>query len=447
MRFGKVKDVHRIEATLGTLYAIVDRGARPVVMTHVNRPRTSAGSIDVDEENDGVKPIVDVLRQKLGVTFAMPKFSSGENNGKGLTYGKREKELVLALIDDLRARRIGGVYLPNTRWFAGEEANEDSEEYDELTKDLASFADVFVNDAFGSWQPHASTVGVTRFLPSYAGLCMERELRAIAAVLEPKRPFVAIVGGAKVDTKIGTLRAVARRCDALILGGVVYNAYLCAKYGIEIEGVSEEDVALAHELLDPEVQAKLIELPVVVESMSLQGCGCVPKEGVCSTPGEMENGVRALRVDHLQRGASYGYFLDVAASSFDDVRVKRALSGAASIFVNAVMGFTSSGFHEGTTALDNAIAANNSARKYFGGGDTIQEFRSLTPSLYLSAVEDPTFYLFTGGGTVLKALELGGATELETVKCLLLEERERFSSVLPECIKLEECDCASPSVA
>jgi phosphoglycerate kinase len=151
---------------------------------------------------------------------------------------------------------------------------------------------------------------------------------------------------------------------------------------------------------------------------------------------------RAIRIDELQRGASYGYFLDVAASSFEDETVKSALRGAKSIFINAVMGFTSSGFHEGTSALDHAIAENKEARKYFGGGDTIQEFKSLSPALYLAAAYDPTFYLFTGGGTVLKALELGGADKLETVRCIMADDDEKVElAEEPRCKAFADCAC------
>jgi phosphoglycerate kinase len=104
------------------------------------------------------------------------------------------------------------------------------------------------------------------------------------------------------------------------------------------------------------------------------------------------------------RGQSYGYFLDVAAESFREPAVTAVVAGAATIFVNAVMGLTTSGFNEGTTALDATIADNKGARKYFGGGDTLQEFKSLSPGLYMSALDDPKYYLFTGGGTVLKAV-------------------------------------------
>ena len=104
--------------------------------------------------------------------------------------------------------------------------------------------------------------------------------------------------------------------------------------------------------------------------------------------------------------------------------MREAVANAETIFVNAVMGYTSKGFHEGTAALDALIASNSRARKYFGGGDTIHEFKSLSPGLYMSALEDPRFYLFTGGGTVLKALELGGPEKLATVEALAMKPDE-----------------------
>lgn len=152
-------------------------------------------------------------------------------------------------------------------------------------------------------------------------------------------------------------------------------------------------------------------LSTLVESETLDGCGCVPTEGTCTMSGSGAGAgggdkkfgpVRPRRVEDLKEGESVGYFLDVAAESFRDAAVTAVVSNAATIFVNAVMGLTSSGFNEGTTALDATIAANKKARKYFGGGDTLQEFKSLSPGLYMAALEDPAYYLFTGGGTVLK---------------------------------------------
>ena len=136
------------------------------------------------------------------------------------------------------------MYLPNVRWFEGEEglaAGEDIAAQDaarqRFAMQLAGLADVFVNDAFGSWQPHSSTLGVTKFLPSYAGLLMQKECEALGALVRPKRPFLAVIAGSKLDTKIDTIRAIAACADHVMLGGVLYNAYLAAKFGVEVRGV------------------------------------------------------------------------------------------------------------------------------------------------------------------------------------------------------------------
>ena len=160
--------------------------------------------------------------------------------------------------------------MPNTRWFAGEEARDERRQ--RFAKQLAGLADVYVNDAFGSWQPHASTYDVTEYLPSYAGFLMQRELLNLDLVLEPRRPFVAVVAGAKYDTKIGPLGAIYEKVDKLILGGVIYNTFLCAKYDIHIEGVSQSDIQAAKALVKKdEAEKKILELSTVVESDTLKG--------------------------------------------------------------------------------------------------------------------------------------------------------------------------------
>ena len=206
-----------------TLYSIVERGGRPIVMTHVNRPRDKKTKTIAVDEKDGTRAIAKYLTKKLGVVFANPKVDSSLSTTKG---NERENDddddggiemsqifkddTMQTMIKDLKERRIGGIYLPNMRWFSGEERG--TEEIGiRLARDLASIADVFVNDAFGSWQPYVSTFEVAKLLPSYAGLLMQRELDAMTRVLEPKRPFVAVVAGSKVNTKIGTLVNVAKK--------------------------------------------------------------------------------------------------------------------------------------------------------------------------------------------------------------------------------------------
>ena len=131
------------------------------------------------------------------------------------------------MIRELDDHKIDGIYLPNTRWFQGEEGTE--QEAERLAHQLAGLADIFVNDAFGSWQPHASTVRVNKYLPSYAGFLMQKEIENLDRIYSPERPFVAVVAGSKFDTKIDSMNALIQKADYLVLGGVMYNAYLCAK--------------------------------------------------------------------------------------------------------------------------------------------------------------------------------------------------------------------------
>ncbi|MEW5733867.1 MAG: phosphoglycerate kinase [Thermodesulfobacteriota bacterium] len=395
---GVIHDPYRIDATLGTLYNIVERGGRIILATHVGRPYDKkAGKITISDDSS-VAPVVDYLERKLHTKFAVPKFPA--DPVKGITQIDTS---INWHIRDLKEHRIGGIYLPNTRWFAGEEAKDGLRE--SLAVQLAGLADVFVNDAFGSWQPHASTYDVTKYLPSFAGFLMQKELTNLKHVLEPERPFVAIVAGAKYDTKIGPLREIYKKVDRLILGGVIYNTFLCAKYGVKIKGVSESDITAAQDLVAQDRNAgKIVDLPVLVESDVLEG--------------RVEGKYRKINIKDFAPGKSYGYLLDVAAESFDAPGVSDVISGAKTIFVNAVMGFTPH-FTEGSEKLDRTIDGNRTAQKLYGGGDTLQEFKNLSPGLYLAAMDSAQYYFFTGGGTVLTAIEEGTPYGLKPVEALM----------------------------
>lgn len=415
VRKGLIQDDYRITRCLPTLKHIFEQGGRPILITHVNRPRDPSTGRIMCCEDDGVGAIAEVITQALRVNFVVPAIACTEVGNKGIceisVYAQR-------LLADLRTGRIGGIYLPNSRWFAGEEAPVRSDVRDSFARQLAGLADIFVNDAFGAWQPHASTVDVAKYLPSYAGLLMSSEIRALRSVLEPVRPFVAVVAGSKLDTKLNTLRALALRCDSLILGGMIYNAYLCAKFGINIEGVSVRDIEVAAQLLLPEVQAKLVELPFLVMRSSVKSSRQPYQWDACKSHRD-QSATSKISIHELTRGSCYGAFLDIDASSFDVKNVKTTLRTANTIFANAVMGFTSDGFTQGTEALIQLIASNTRARKFVAGGDTIREFKFLEPALFSSASIDPAFFFFTGGGTVLKALEMGSVDCLETVRCLM----------------------------
>lgn len=395
---GIIRDPFRIDRTIGTLFHIVERGGRPIMMTHVGRPRDKKTGVIRCRREESVEPIVRYLEHKLHTRIHLADFPVEE--GKGIAGIDTSINLA---IKDLRARKIGGIYLPNTRWFQGEEAKDERRE--RFTLQLAGLADLYVNDAFGSWQPHASTYDITRHLPSYAGFLLQEEIINLHKVLEPERPFLAVVAGAKYDTKIGPLNAIYEKVDFLILGGVIYNTFLCAKYDIKIKGASEEDISLAKKLVDKDARhSKIVELPYIVESDTLDG--------------RISGKYRTICIRDFKKGNTYNYILDIDPKSFDEPRVKEAIESARTIFTNAVMGFTPH-FVAGSQALDHAIDRNREAMKMYGGGDTLQEFKNLCPGLYLSVMDDANYYFFTGGGTVLTAIEEGSPYGLKPVEALL----------------------------
>jgi phosphoglycerate kinase len=234
---------------------------------------------------------------------------------------------------------------------------------------------------------------------------MQQEIQNLDRVLAPERPFLAVVAGSKYDTKIRPLYSIYEKVDHLILGGVIYNTYLCAKYNISIKGVLDEDIKLAKELVEKDrTQKKIVELPSIVESDTLEG--------------RLEGSYRTISVKDFTPGSTYGYILDIDPSSFEDGAVAAAIAAAKTIFVNAVMGFTPH-FTAGSQALDNTIDRNSTAMKMYGGGDTLQEFKDLCPGLYLSVMDNTNYYFFTGGGTVLTAIEQGSPYGLKPVEALI----------------------------
>ena len=395
---GLIHDPYRIDSTIGTLFKIISKGGKFILMSHVGRPKDKkTGEIKIGKDTS-VEPIVEYLKNKLEINMKIPKFEAKDNKG----YTEIQSS-INDLIQELKDGQIDGIYLPNTRWFQGEESK--GPEKDLFAQQLANIADVFINDAFGSWQAHASTVAVTKYLPSYAGLLMQKEIENLERIYNPQAPFISVVAGSKFDTKIDSLYALLKKSDYLILGGVIYNAYLCAKYGIEIEGIGEDDLAPAKEFVkfSEQYPGKLIELPYIVESDTLEG--------------KFEGKFRVHNIHELKAGTKLNYVLDIAKESFEEEKIKGIFGSAQTIFVNAVMGLTPH-FSEGTIALDQIIDDNKEASKLFGGGDTLQELKQLLPGIYMRALDNPKYYMFTGGGAVLKAIQEGTTLGIEPVKAL-----------------------------
>ncbi|PKL51492.1 MAG: phosphoglycerate kinase [Nitrospira bacterium HGW-Nitrospira-1] len=395
---GEIRDPYRIDRTIRTLFYIVERGGRPIMMTHVGRPRSKETGKILLRPEEAVEPIARYIEQKLHMKIHIPSFPFEPEKG----IAGIDTSINLA-IRKLRERKIGGIYLPNTRWFQGEEGQ--GKIRANFALQLAGLADIYINDAFGSWQAHVSTYDITRHLPSFAGFLMQQEIMNLSRALNPERPFLAVVAGAKYDTKIRPLYAIYEKVDRLILGGVIYNAFLCAKYDVRIKGVSDNDVKLAKELVAKDrLDNKIVELPYIVESDRLEG--------------RIEGGYRTISTRDFSPGKAYNYILDIDPKSFEDEQVKNAIGTAKTIFVNAVMGYTPH-FTAGSQALDHTIDRNSTAMKMYGGGDTLQEFKSLCPGLYLSVMDNANYYFFTGGGTVLTAIEQGSPYGLKPVQALM----------------------------
>ncbi len=396
---GLIKDAFRIDSTFGLIHYIAARGGHPILMTHVGRTRDKKTGHIKSGPDTSVDPVVAYLNRRLEAGLVVPKLPV--NPELGIT--DLDEKIMAPLMAGLKARKIGGLYLPNTRWFAGEESKDDRTKA--LADQWAALADLYVNDAFGSWQAHCSTFDVAGKLPACAGFLMQKELINLDRVLNPEAPFVAVVAGSKYDTKIGPLNKLYEKVDQLILGGVIYNAFLCAKYGIEVAGVAQEDVDLAKGLVEKDRSTgKILEPGAVVESKVLDR----------RDPAQC----RVVRTADFKPGQKYAYFLDVAPESFDAPAVREPLLKAKTIFINAVMGFTPN-FGEGSARMYGLIGQNETALKLYGGGDTLTELKNLQPGLYLQALDDPSYYFFTGGGAVLTAIEEGSPYGLKPVDALL----------------------------
>ena len=398
---GIIKDPYRIDATIGTLYAIAAAGGKPILMSHVGRPRDKKTGMISCREEQSVLPIVRYLEQKLPVKIHPQAFPVDPE--KGIVH---IDDSMKPTLDALRKGEIDMVYLPNSRWFAGEQSK--GPERDVLSDELAAIADLYVNDAFGSWGVAASTYDVATRLPSFAGNLLQKEISNLYRVLEPERPFVGVVAGAKYDTKIGPLKALYNKVDHLILGGLMYNTFLSAKYGATINGVSDEDRALAMELVELDrTGGKILEMPWLVESESAED--------------RSDEGDRLVETARLKEGVNLQYILDVHEKTFQDAHVMEIIGSARTIFVNAVMGLMPL-FFEGSRALYRLISENASATKLYAGGDTLQELKNLCPGIYMAGLDDPNTYYFTGGGSVLAAIEQGSPYKMKPFEVLLREE-------------------------
>ncbi|MFL5075741.1 MAG: phosphoglycerate kinase [Microvirga sp.] len=358
MENGRVADRTRLERVIPTIQEIADKGGKVVLLSHFGRPKGR----DIKQS---LKPIAAALSDVLGRPVAFAEDCIGEAAAKAVASMK-EGDILL---------------LENTRFHAGEEQNDSG-----FAKALAKLGDVYVNDAFSAaHRAHASTEGLARVLPAYAGRTMQAELDALAKGLEaPARPLVAVVGGAKVSTKIDLLENLVARVDALVIGGGMANTFLQA---IDIgvgRSLAERDLgATARRIMDKARETNCaIILPVDA---------VVAGELKANAP-HHTYGIDAIPSD--------GMILDIGAQSVD--RVNAAINDAATLVWNGPLGaFEYVPFDQGTVAAARHAAARTRQGKLVsvaGGGDTVA-------ALNHAGVAGEFTYVSTAGGAFLEWLE------------------------------------------
>jgi len=345
---GVVSDTYRIEKAVPTLKWLSERGARVIVMAHLGR-----------NPSDSLKPVYEVLSTLIPHAQFVADVVGEE--AQSAVMGLEDGEVLL---------------LENLRSCAGENDNNP-----EFAKTLASYADYYVDDAFGNaHRAHASMVGVPALIPGFAGLCMEQELVELQKGLNPESPALFILGGAKFETKEALLESILPRYDTVYIGGALANDFLKAQ-GLEVgQSLVSENAEKAGALL---VSGKLM----------------FPKDVLVKN----KNGIETKRVENVGTEDS---IVDIGPESITELSER--IQDAKCILWNGPMGLFEEGFIESTKLIVERIA-HSEAHSIVGGGDTVAAIRELK-------LEDKMGFLSTGGGAMLDYLVDGKLPGVEALE-------------------------------
>jgi phosphoglycerate kinase len=353
---GEITDDTRIRAALPTLQLLMERGARPVVLSHLGRPKGKP------ELKYSLQPVSNRLMELMGCNVIFVESTDSDE--------------ALKASEDLKPGEI--LLLENTRFLGGEEKNDQR-----LARALSELGDCFVNDAFGSaHRAHASTVGIAEHLrPAVAGLLMEKELEYLGSTLSnPKRPFVAILGGAKISGKIDVIEQLLPKVDGLLIGGAMACTFYKAM-GLETgKSLVEEDrVPMAKDLLER-------------AGMKLT----LPHDAMVAPSLDQAKSAKAVPRNAIPKDQAMFDIGPQTAASFS-----RAIASAKTIIWNGPMGvFETPPFDRGTRAIADAMAnaTAKGATTIVGGGDS-------AAAVAEAGLEQKMSHVSTGGGASLEFLE------------------------------------------
>jgi phosphoglycerate kinase len=361
---GRVMDDTRIRETLPTIEYALRHGARLIVASHLGRPKGKPNP------KMSLKPIAERLRMLLDKELAR-----GENVGFCPDCVGPEAEEMAGKLEKGQT-----LLLENLRFYAEEEANDEA-----FSKKLAHLAEFYVNDAFGTaHRAHASTAGMTKFMQkAAAGLLMEKELEYLGrAMRHPEKPFVAILGGAKVSDKIPVIRSLMEKVDSLIIGGGMAYTFLRALGEQVGKSLVEEDkLDLAKQLLQ-DAKTRKLKFLLPVDHLAAD---------------RIDANAHVTKVDQGQPIPANLMALDIGPKTID--LFAEEISRARTIVWNGPMGvFEVAPFARGTFKIAQAIAENAAATSIVGGGDSLSAVRA-------AGVADKITHISTGGGASLEFLE------------------------------------------
>lgn len=352
---GKITDDTRIRAALPTIQYLLEHEAKVILTSHLGRPKG-----EVVEEYR-LTQVAQRLSELLGKIVITTNDTIG-SEVKGIVQGLALGDVVL---------------LENVRFNKGETKNDP-----EFARQLADLADIYVNDAFGAaHRAHASTAGVAEFLPAVAGFLMEKELEALGgALLNPSKPFIAIIGGAKVSDKIGVIENLLHKVDAFIIGGGMANTFLKAQgYNMGKSLVEEDKIDLAKDLL-AKAKEKGIKFLLPIDLVVADSI---------ENPGEIAT-VNIKNVPEAKMA------LDIGPDTV--ALYEEMIKGAQTVVWNGPMGvFEVEAFSAGTTLIAQAVARSQ-ANSIVGGGDSVA-------ALEKAGLSKEITHISTGGGASLEFLE------------------------------------------
>jgi phosphoglycerate kinase len=353
---GAVADDTRIKAALPTIRYLIERRAVLALCSHLGRPKGP-------DPKASLRPVARRLGELLARDVTLLPDAVGPAVREAIS-GLRPGDVVL---------------LENLRFHPEEEKNDPA-----FAEELASGFDLYVNDAFGAaHRAHASTEGVAKFLPAYAGLLLEKELLALGGLLsEPKRPFLAIIGGAKVSTKIDVLRALLARVDALAIGGGMANTFLLAT-----------GHRIGRSLAEPD---RAGEARAILDDAKTQGKRVLLPEDVLCAPSVDDAGARAATVKGVGDVGDDLAIVDIGPRTIE--RYANEIRRANTIFWNGPLGvFEIPAFATATKRVAELLASSG-ATTIVGGGESVQAVQEL-------GLADKLTHVSTGGGASLELIE------------------------------------------